>query len=445
MKKIVIIFTIICLFTLPGYVHGNEVDNSELEEIQAAIIAKGANWVAKENPIFNLPPEERKILNGAISKGGEKKENAQYSLPPQVADLIAQQHGSLSAQFDWRNQAGKDWVTPIRQQGGCGSCWVMAPIAASESRARIWTDDLTLLPDYSEQYILSCSGVDDACGGGWAQDALEFIKNSGVCIEPCFPYVAAFPVYDKVKRSPIVPCMPCSDVAHNLVKIKDWYWIGGDPSSTDINAIKNALLEGPIVATMDVYKDFYAYGGGVYWHVWGDRDGGHVVTIVGWDDTTTPPCWIVKNSWGLNWGEDGYFRIRSGVNEADVERGTMSPIPLLQPPVGIDLTGGWKCLKAPRSQRCLEGTFNVINLGSQKAGSFNVAFYLSEDGFHLGKLLQKTPFLLGLKAGMNNIRFLLRPSDTSSLRGKYVVAFVDSDNQIIENNKANNKVAQQIP
>jgi hypothetical protein len=69
---------------------------------------------------------------------------------------------------------------------------------------------------------------------------------------------------------------------------------------------------------MTVYGDFYSYTGGVYEHVYGEELGGHLVTLVGWDDSNS--CWICKNSWGEDWGEDGWFRIK--YSECDIEQDT---------------------------------------------------------------------------------------------------------------------------
>ena len=74
--------------------------------------------------------------------------------------------------------------------------------------------------------------------------------------------------------------------------------------------MKTQLLDGPIVAAFDVYEDFRDYTGGIYEHVWGDYLGGHAVAIVGYNDAEN--YWIVKNSWGTGWGENGWFRIRYG-------------------------------------------------------------------------------------------------------------------------------------
>jgi hypothetical protein len=104
---------------------------------------------------------------------------------------------------------------------------------------------------------------------------------------------------------------PCADKCSNwedlITEISDWHTV-----VSDVTSIKNALLQyGPLVAGMVVYDDFQGYSGGVYEHPGSDPDPmNHVVAIVGYDDAQN--CWICKNSWGINWGEDGWFRIVYG-------------------------------------------------------------------------------------------------------------------------------------
>jgi hypothetical protein len=150
--------------------------------------------------------------------------------------------------------------------------------------------------DLSEQVVISCTS--GGCSGGMPEPVVQYLRTTGVPDEQCYPYQAIDGNCDD----------KCADWEARSYKISRWgwvfEWVGQD------EAIKEKLLEGPVYSSMTVYTDFNAYTGGVYEHVTGVSEGGHAVTIVGWDDDHD--SWIVRNSWGTLWGEDGYFEIRRG-------------------------------------------------------------------------------------------------------------------------------------
>ena len=171
---------------------------------------------------------------------------------------------------------------------------------------KIWANDSTLDVDLSEQYMLSCSPGD--CGGWYWQSTLMWILNNGAIPETCMPYEA----------DDTIPCDDkCPEWGDLLIGIDSYHKI---PINNTL--IQSALVEhGPLPATMDVYEDFYPnYSGGVYQYTWGDYVFGHCITIVGYNNSWGGPdegYWIVKNSWGTDWGEDGWFRIAYGECEME--------------------------------------------------------------------------------------------------------------------------------
>jgi C1A family cysteine protease len=203
---------------------------------------------------------------------------------------------SLPASFDWRSADGENWLTPVKDQGNCGSCWAFATTALLEAMVKIskhWSLDI----DLSEQMLLSCSNAGDCELGGYAHKAAQYIKTTGIPNESCYPYTA-------VKTS----CHPCSDWADRAVRITSWSWV-----SSSVTGIETALQNGPVASWMAVYSDFYHYTSGVYQPSGSSSYvGGHFVVIVGYNHTLQ--YWICKNSWGTNWGEDGFFRIKMGVS-----------------------------------------------------------------------------------------------------------------------------------
>jgi len=216
----------------------------------------------------------------------------------------------LPPTWDWRDIDGEDWTTPIKNQFQeiCGSCWAFGSLAGLESMVKIWENNSALDVDLSEQYMLSCSPGD--CGGWYWQQTLNWIKYNGAIPEDCLPYEA----------DDTIPCDDkCPEWRDLLIGIDDYHKV-----SSNVSLIQSALIEhGPLPATMDVYEDFYPnYTGGVYQYTYGNFVFGHCVTIVGYNDSWGDPdegYWIVKNSWGTDWGEDGWFRIAYG--ECRIENG----------------------------------------------------------------------------------------------------------------------------
>lgn len=269
-------------------------DEAELGKVQAAIQAKGARWVAGENEISQLPAEERRRRLGA--KISPKDLTA--TPDPRFKAAAAPGTGTaLPASFDWRNNGGK-FVTPVRNQGSCGSCFTFATVAAMEAKALIYFNKPGTDINFSEQIVLSCSGAGDCYNGGSASTAANFLTSTGTGREGCYPYTKT----DGYCYYPYT----CSEYPADDYKISGWSY--ATVTSPDVNTIKNAIYtSGPVVTWFKVYSDFYYYTSGVYSHGWGWYDGNHFVLIVGWDDAHS--CFIVKNSWGSGWGEAGYFRI----------------------------------------------------------------------------------------------------------------------------------------
>jgi hypothetical protein len=183
-----------------------------------------------------------------------------------------------------------------------------------EAGYRIGLDDPALDIDLSEQYVISC--LAGGCSGGLIEVVLARLENEGVPDEGCFPYTGR----------DMTPCSSrCLNWSARTRKIAGWSWII-PPYENPQDAVKRHLQDGPIITAMVIYADIWAYSGGIYEHVWGDAEGFHALLLVGWDEDG----WIAKNSWGLDWGIDGYLRIKYGevgiasygaqvyINETDV-------------------------------------------------------------------------------------------------------------------------------
>lgn len=199
----------------------------------------------------------------------------------------------LPSSFSWRNINGTDYTTPIKDQSPAPTCEAYALCAALETKMQYQLQEL-YNPDLSDNHLYFYAGGTIAKGYVNLVDAANYLIEHGVPDEGCFP---------EPHRPADYPFESLPGWENRTVKITEWGWV-----DHDVNSIKQALIDhGPLVLCIRFWRDFFYYFGGVYKHHPGKPVAGHVVTIVGYDDTKN--CWIVKNSWGTKWGESGWFRM----------------------------------------------------------------------------------------------------------------------------------------
>lgn len=271
-----------------------------IDEINAAIEAAGADWVAAENPITRMTPEERRKLLGAMEETAGPEAEV-----PAAAPLFT----VLPSQYDWRNISGSNYVSSVKNQGGCGSCFCFATVAALESKYMITNSLPGSTLDLSEQIVLSCSTAGD-CTGGYASTASDYLKNPGTAVESCYPYTGT--------KGPCANA--CANWQDDAYYLTNWDYANSGEVATSTE-IKNAIYSnGPVVVWYKVYSDFYSYSTGVYTKTSGTYEGNHFVLVVGWNDSNS--SFICKNSWGSSWGGlGGYFNIGYSQLAGDVQFG----------------------------------------------------------------------------------------------------------------------------
>lgn len=328
--------------------------SEEIQEINNAIRAAGAKWNAGETSLTKIPRAERLKHLGYVP--GPKDKSLQERERISKANLekfhmSATVAAALPATYDLRNIGGQNYITPIRDQGGCGSCVAFGTVATVEGTSRRQSANPNLNIDLSEAHLFYCYARNEGrrCGGPdggwWPYAALEHFKNDGVVDEACYPYTSGD--------------QNCSNLCTNwnslLNKIKSYQ------SLTSTTDMKNWIsTKGPLVTAFTIYDDFFYYflHGGIYVHVLGFSAGGHCVSVVGYNDTQQ--YWICKNSWGDGWGERGFFRIAYGQCGIDAEMW------------GVDIwnIGSWlKCiyldlLNRQPDQQGFNDWLNAINSGS---------------------------------------------------------------------------------
>jgi C1A family cysteine protease len=275
----------------------------ELKANQEAIASSNAGWEAGFTSVSELSDAEKIHMLGYTPEPGapslEEQEQAcavafmEYSAASAV--MSADSFGAPAA-LDWRNNGG-NFVTPVKNQGGCGSCVAFGTIASVESQIKILRGASYAI-DLSEAHLFYCHARSEGrnCGNGWwPERALIFFQSQGVTEEAYYPYTAA----DQNCTGRL------AGWDSRLTKITGYSKING------IEAIKEYVAtKGPVEACFTVYNDFYSYRSGIYRHITGASVGGHCVCIVGY--STSGGYWICKNSWGTGFGESGYFKIAFG-------------------------------------------------------------------------------------------------------------------------------------
>ncbi len=217
---------------------------------------------------------------------------------PAVSEPAPYTTTSLPASFNWCDLGG---CTPVRDQGACGSCWAFGTVGPLESAILI-QDGISR--DLAEQYLVSCNTDGWGCNGGWwAHDYHEWKippgePAAGAVYEADFPYAATD--------------LPCNGPYVHHETIADWVYIGTSSTVPPVDAIKQAILDhGPVSAAVCVDTAFQNYTGGVLQNT-RCKKVNHAIVLVGWDDSLG--AWILRNSWGENWGLNGYMYIGYGVS-----------------------------------------------------------------------------------------------------------------------------------
>ena len=255
--------------------------------LQAKIDKAGAKWTAGDNPMSHLSKEKfAEYCNLEITVPEDVK------IDPD--DLILPD--KMPAHLDWSNMNGQNFMTSIKDQHPCGTCATFSSLAAVEGLIKITMNNSFIQPDLSEEHTYACEGPLPYT----FFHPMIYMKNSGAPDEACYPYSCEY-------TGDRPPCdTTCPDWQNRVFKITDYTFM----MLPSPEKMKAALQDGPIVGGFQVFEDFQYYTGGVYEHVEGGILGGHGVAVVGYDDAGE--YWICKNSWGPNWGEDGYFRIKWG-------------------------------------------------------------------------------------------------------------------------------------
>jgi C1A family cysteine protease len=203
----------------------------------------------------------------------------------------------LPAKFDYRQWKGKNWLSPVKDQAVCGSCYAHAPIGAMEAKYNLEQNALWNINLAEQEYVSSCYTGVGSCLGGSSSAVLGHLKDEGVLVETCFPYTSTNCVHSEPDPKPDDPdhkklvcnfaghCAQPQACTHCTNILQRWEISGYGSAAGTVQQVKrNLACNGPLVVCS-----------GSWWHC---------VVLTGWDDTQD--AWIIKNSWGAGWQQNGY-------------------------------------------------------------------------------------------------------------------------------------------
>jgi len=201
--------------------------------------------------------------------------------------LKLEEVGNLPTSFDWRSKGA---LTPVKNQGQCGSCWTFSTTGLLEGFNFV---NKKKLVSFSEQQIVDCDkDTNQGCEGGWPYLAVQYAAENGLETESTYPYTGEDGTcrYKKGKAT---------------VVNKNYTFV----TANSTEQLKTALINNPISVLIEADEQvFQFYTSGVIWRKCGNQLD-HAVLAVGWQKVAGIESFIVKNSWGADWGQSGYVYI----------------------------------------------------------------------------------------------------------------------------------------
>jgi cysteine peptidase B len=216
-------------------------------------------------------------------------------------------------EVDWRKHGA---VTPVKDQGQCGSCWSFSTTGVLEGAWSVAGQGLTQL---SEQELVSCDNEDGnaGCGGGWPWKAVDYVHKNGIDTEASYPYSSGSGTAPSCTKSSGTPAS---------IQVLDHSVVESDEEVMAAWVAKN----GPLSVSVDAMTNlWWPYSGGIMSGCCNTQVD-HAVLIVGFGEENGQKYWLIKNSWNAQWGEEGYIRLERGTNQCGIT----------YQPVGAVVSGG---------------------------------------------------------------------------------------------------------
>ncbi len=346
LRRFVQTFMILALLTSThGFVLAAGMPSPDIDELRQQIKDNGWNFEVSDDFSRTITPEQRlNLRSGFVMTDADQKELEQH------LKIFPLQRDPLPSSLDWRDVGG---ITPVKNQGDCGSCWAFAATGELEAFIKIYYG---VEMDLSEQQSVSCNPYGAGCDGGWSSASYYVFQQQGAVTEACMPYLGM--------DSPEAPCIQSG-------KNKYGYITGYNHISNNVEQIKAALQNGPVCTGIDASDAFESYSGGCFEEI--SYSTNHLVLIVGYDDRSCDEegAWIIKNSWGPGYGESGYVTVKYGAANTG---SSITQLQYVAPPVSIDLTGSIE------GAELLGGEIRDLTWETSGAAVSNVDIWLGTEG-----------------------------------------------------------------
>eukprot|EP00933_Yihiella_yeosuensis_P064899 TRINITY_DN68449_c0_g1_i1.p1 TRINITY_DN68449_c0_g1~~TRINITY_DN68449_c0_g1_i1.p1 ORF type:complete len:327 (+),score=64.67 TRINITY_DN68449_c0_g1_i1:67-1047(+) len=301
MRKTCAALAVLAIPSVAEYAKGNSLVNDP-EHIKK-VNAEARTWEAGPQKFFEgmTFDDVRGLMGTAPAHIEDHLDEVQH-----VDVFLGVSDDAIPTDFDAR----KKWpglLHPITQQAKCGGCWAFAASEVLGDRVAIVTGKPS--PILSPQDLISCDTKDQGCNGGYVKNAWEYLTSTGIVTESCMPFASQNNTAPACKTS-------CADGnGFTRQKAKSMYALKGAAAMQ-----KEIMTNGPIQSSMFVYQSFITYKSGIYKKLDSEMIGigDHSIKLIGWGAENGQDYWLVANSWGTKWGEDGgYFRIARGDSPRD--------------------------------------------------------------------------------------------------------------------------------
>jgi len=269
-----------------------EIFKANLDKIEAHN-KQQLSWTLGVTQFADLTAEEfEKLYLGKVKR-------SPVVLPKRTQVIAPATTSAADPAFDWRSKGA---ISPVRNQGQCGSCWAMTVVSAIESACYIVTHNLTAL---STQALMDCSTAagNQGCNGGYVDESFTWIAANPLPADACYPYTAQ-----------------SGKCSHKCPPIK-WCKVTGfkDITKGDEAAMMTAVNKQPLAVAIEAdQSSFQFYTGGVIDDAKCGKSLDHTLLLIGYGTDSGKQYWTLQNTWGDTFGEKGYVRLIRNKDECGV-------------------------------------------------------------------------------------------------------------------------------